>query len=179
MHIGFSLTALGGVLLLAACSGGGAGPAATASTHRAAAANSPSCQSQYASWRTAGGMTHFSAVRSAMKANSNALEASVKAGDSGTSLTALATSATNLQSAAQAMQADPPPACIPGLQGHMVSAMSALGSVALGEVTFARAAQAGDTSTADSDAQAAARQIIAGTNAMAAADSDISAFAGT
>jgi len=176
------LAAAGLVTLLAACGSQGIHQAAahtTAASPAAAPAATPACLSQFTAWRAGGGLADLQAVTHALGHAARAAGASAAAGVSSASLMRLGTAAAALQAATQTAQADPAPACVPGLSTDEGTAMADLTQGAQGELDAIQAAQNGDIQTAGSDLVAAAGTINSAHAPMLAAVSDIQAFLAT
>jgi hypothetical protein len=133
--------------------------------------------SQYNNWRDGGGHADLVSVTKALRGSGRALKASAAA-DSPSSYAHLATAAAALEAAAQTAQADPPPACVPGLRTDESTAMANIAQAAQGEQDAAQAAENGDIQTATSDINATFGPLATGDRAMNAATTDITSFTG-
>jgi hypothetical protein len=163
------------VLLLAGCTGAShKASAAPASKAPAANPSPPSCLSQFHQWSEGGGSADLNAVNKATTRDQGALSAPLSKAD----FARLAITAGGLQAAAQTAQADPPPACVPGLRTDWGTAMADLAQAAKGVQDGAQAAENGDTQTADSDFKAVPGIIVAGGRAMLKVDTDMSNLKG-
>ena len=168
------------VMLLAACGGKSgqqstATPAPTASA-AASASGTPTCMSQFTTWRDGGGIADIPAFASAVTDfETSAIGASLGV-LSDADVTQLKTAAASLLAAAKRGQADPPPSCVPGLRADHKAAMADFKKGAQGALDGVQAARRGDTQAATSEIKAAAKKLEAGSKAMDAAVTDMETF---
>ena len=133
---------------------------------------------QFTRWRDGGGLADIHALSRALTKVGNADSAAAASSQSPASLTRLGTAAAGLQAAAQTMQADPPPACVPNLRGDSEAAQADLARSAQGQLDTVQAEQNGDIETALSHMNAANGAMKSGLRAIRKADRDISSFTG-
>ena len=100
--------------------------------------------------------------------------------ESGTSATAdeaaVQSDAAQVQSAAQAVQGDPAPTCVPGLRADLSGAAAAYSTSAVDATNGLNQLSSGNLSVADRDVQAAATAIRQGNVKASAASADIDKF---
>lgn len=141
---------------------GSAGSHAAVGSLESSAPASPSCQSQALAWKNGGGASHLNPIVSDLSAIQNAFAGSDR------SPAALQAAATSLQSDVHAAEAALPPACIPGMRQAYGLALTDYSKAAGDFQDTASEQRSGNDSVALADAQA-------GTNAMGAGDTEISA----
>jgi hypothetical protein len=168
------------VILLAACGGkSGQQPAATPTPTASAAASAsgtPTCMSQFTTWRDGGGDANMTAVTNDLLDTTRpVIDASLGA-LSDADVAQLKTAATSLLAAAKKGQADPPPSCVPDLRADYKAAMADFKKGAQDALDGVKAARSGDMQTAASEIKAAASKIDAGTKALDAATTDMETF---
>ena len=118
---GVAVAGITAVMLLAAC-GGKSGQQSTVTptptvTVEASASGTPTCMSQFTTWRDGGGDANMTAVTNELLDTTRpVIDASLGA-LSDADVAQLKTAATPLLAAAKKGQADPPPSCVPGLRG--------------------------------------------------------------
>jgi hypothetical protein len=168
------------VMLLAGC-GGKSGQQSTATptptaVAEASASGTPTCMSQFTTWRDGGGIADIPALTSAVTDfETSAIGASLGV-LSDADVTQLKTAAASLLAAAKRGQADPPPSCVPGLRADHKAAMADFKKGAQGALDGVQAARRGDTQAATSEIKAAAKKLEAGSKAMDAAVTDMETF---
>ena len=177
---GVAAAGMTAVMLLAAC-GGKSGQQSTATptptaTVEASSSGTPTCMSQFTTWRDGGGDANMTAVTNELLDTTRpVIDASLGA-LSDTDVAQLKTAAASLLAAAKKGQADPPPSCVPGLKADYKAAMADFKKGAQGALDGVKAARSGDMQTAASEIKAAASKIEAGTKAADAATTDMETF---
>ncbi|HVB44587.1 MAG TPA: hypothetical protein VNF47_18065, partial [Streptosporangiaceae bacterium] len=136
----------------------------------------PTCLNQFITWREGGGLSDMQAVTKTLRGLSRADFAVLADSYSAASLSRLGAEAAALQAAAQAAQADPAPACVPGLRADEGTAMSDFTQTAQSTLDAVQALQDGDNQTASNDLKASNSTMDAGSRAIIAATTDVKSF---
>ena len=182
------LAAIGAIavvsFVLSHISSGGASSSNTAaaagSAPSQAAAAPPSCADQFTSWRDNGGLSQFQAFSGDLSALQKADYAFAAAIQSGTDLSAAESdeqsAAASLQSDAQAVEANPAPACISGLRTDEGAAMADYSKVAADSQNAMSEVGSGSYDVAGADLRAATKAEDQGNTKLAAALADLKAF---
>jgi hypothetical protein len=124
-----------------------------------AAASSPDCAAQVSVWATTGGgatLPAFSTDTAALGESLTALAADEQDGTAASDDTsAVQTAAASMQSDAQALQASPGPACLPGLAPNVSAAAKDFDTAAIDATNSVNQLSAGNVGAATGDLQAA------------------------
>lgn len=166
------------LLIIAACGSHTpqSAPAHPATTAAKAAATTPSCLTQFITWRAGGGLDDVHALAKALSKDGSAGSVAVASSLSPSSVSALGTAAARLQSAAQTAQSDAAPACVPGLRQDAGTAEGDYAQAAQSQLNAVSAMQDGNDQIAVSDLNAATAVANAGNRALNKAVADINAF---
>jgi hypothetical protein len=168
------------VMLLAACGGkSGQQPAATPTPTASAAASAsgtPTCMSQFTTWRDGGVGAHMTAITNELLDTTRPVIDASLGVLSDADVARLKTAAASLLAAAKKGQADPPPSCVPGLRAGYTAAMADFRKGAQGALDGVKAARSGDMQTATGETEAAGSKIDAGGRALDAAITDMETF---
>jgi hypothetical protein len=150
----------------------GAKPSAKTSTAAKPEA-SQDCFAQARAWLHEGSTQRLTALEDSFGALDAAGHAFVAAASAGTAsagdISAVQTSAGALQSAAQAIEANPGPACVPGLRANLMSGATDYSEVATDADSGMDQYEAGQVSAAVADVEAARPLVAEGSAAISAA----------
>jgi hypothetical protein len=164
--------------------GGGAAtspsPAVSGLGSGASSAAGGDCPTQVQDWSGGGATRDIDGLASSIETFGQDMTALGDDLDSGTSASAdeakVHADAAQVQSAAQTVQGDPTPACVPGLRADLNGAASACSTSAVDATNGLNQLSSGNLSVADRDVRSAATAIRQGNVKASAASTDINKF---
>jgi hypothetical protein len=176
-----TLTAAAALAVLAVTGCASQGPSATASAAAAVrSAQAPSCTDLAVTWRDNGGRTQLGAVVTDLTAIRNAATNLESAANTGGDVSgpeaALQSAAASLGSDTQAAEADPPPACVPGLRSNYEAALTDYSKTASDYQNAVSALASGSYGVAGGDVTAGTTAASAGDTRFLAAAAAMKAF---
>jgi len=149
---------------------------AACATSSSSSAARNSCVAQFNKWRAGGGQAAFLAVGRAVGRYGRAASVLGSSGVSAATVSQLRLAAADLLTAVHSAQANPPPACVPGLRSTSGMALADFARAARAAETAVHAVQANDAQGAVKDIRASTIALVAGARAIKKTDQDIQRF---